>query len=176
MSGDIGTAGVTTDNCYHVVVSAGPVGDAEINGFTITGGNANSSANVTINAQTVSRSIGGGLVLQASIPLVSNCKIISNNAGNGGGIYLSTSNNAIIINNRFSGNTVTTSGGGIYLSNSTNVTLNNCLSSGNTSASYGGGFYSNTTGTIIRNSSFSGNRSGNDGGGLFFNAFTGYNL
>ncbi|HQY40730.1 MAG TPA: choice-of-anchor Q domain-containing protein [Ferruginibacter sp.] len=168
LSGDIGTAGVTTDNCYHVVVSAGPVGDAEINGFTITGGNANSSANVTINAQTVSRSIGGGLVLQASIPLVSNCKIISNNAGHGGGIYLSTSNNAIIINNRFSGNTVTTSGGGIYLSNSTNVTLNNCLSSGNTSASYGGGFYSNTTGTIIRNSSFSGNRSGNDGGGLFF--------
>ncbi|NMD30040.1 MAG: hypothetical protein GYA79_10030, partial [Bacteroidetes bacterium] len=40
LSGDIGDAGNNTDNCFHVVVGAGNVGLAELNGFTITKGNA----------------------------------------------------------------------------------------------------------------------------------------
>ena len=35
LDGDLGTLGITTDNAYHVVISSGAVGTAELNGFTI---------------------------------------------------------------------------------------------------------------------------------------------
>ena len=43
MKGDI------SDNCYHVVIAAGSMEHASLNGFTITGGNADGSAGIVIN-------------------------------------------------------------------------------------------------------------------------------
>jgi hypothetical protein len=47
LSGDIGATGIDTDNCFHVVISAGAVGNAELNGFTVTKGNANINSVLT---------------------------------------------------------------------------------------------------------------------------------
>lgn len=43
LSGDIGLKGLNADNCYHVIISANAVGDACLDNFTITGGNADGS-------------------------------------------------------------------------------------------------------------------------------------
>ena len=53
LSGDIGTANSTSDNCYHVLVSVNESTAHTLDGFTITKGNANGGTNATINGQTV---------------------------------------------------------------------------------------------------------------------------
>ena len=52
LSGDIGVGGDNSDNSYHVVCSLSPL--VVLDGFTITGGNANGTG---IDA------LGGGLVV-----------------------------------------------------------------------------------------------------------------
>ncbi len=76
LSGDIGTAGDTGDNSYHVVIGAT---GATLDGFTISGGNANGN-------QT--DSYGAGIYNVTSSPMLNNL-IISGNTANsaGGGIY-----------------------------------------------------------------------------------------
>ena len=80
LSGDIGTVGDTTDNSYHVVLNDGNGLDstAVLDGFTITGGNADG---------TGSHNKGGGLYNGSSSPLVVNCHVTGNRAVEGGGMY-----------------------------------------------------------------------------------------
>src|SRR5690554_6502007 len=50
LSGDIGTINDNTDNAYHVVISSEDVGNALLNGVTITQGNANGGNSfITVN-------------------------------------------------------------------------------------------------------------------------------
>ncbi len=56
LSGDIGTAGVNTDNTYHVVIAAFASNSPStvIDGFTISGGRADGSGgSITINGQSI---------------------------------------------------------------------------------------------------------------------------
>ncbi|HPD32209.1 MAG TPA: thrombospondin type 3 repeat-containing protein, partial [Phycisphaerae bacterium] len=64
LSGDIGTVGTQTDNCYHVVTGSGTNSTAILDGFTIRDGNANGSA--------TSQKRGGGLYLAAGSPAIVN--------------------------------------------------------------------------------------------------------
>jgi hypothetical protein len=41
LSGDIGTPGDNSDNCYHVVSASGDMQNGVLDGFTVSGGNAN---------------------------------------------------------------------------------------------------------------------------------------
>ena len=161
LSGDIGTTGDNSDNCYHVFYHPATLAltsAAVLNGVSITGGNANGSdphnsgggmynsscsptlTNVIITNNTVSSS-GGGMNNEYSSPALTNV-IISNNSassssGFGGGIrnYGSspTLTNVTISNNsaRY--------GGGIY-NNSSSPNLYNCIIWGN-SAPIGSEFY-----------------------------------
>lgn len=73
LSGDIGAAGDNIDNAYHVVVSAGAVGTAELNGFTITGGNSNGDVtSITVNLKAVTRESAGGIYCSNSSPILTN--------------------------------------------------------------------------------------------------------
>ena len=61
LSGDLGAVGTSTDNAYHVVISSGNVGTAELNGLTITKGYAQNAVEPTVNSNTVNSARGGGI-------------------------------------------------------------------------------------------------------------------
>ena len=48
------------DNSYHVITSVSDDNSAALNGFTITGGNANGSGTILVETWAVPRNIGGG--------------------------------------------------------------------------------------------------------------------
>ncbi|MDD3322033.1 MAG: choice-of-anchor Q domain-containing protein [Paludibacter sp.] len=143
LSGDIGTIDDTSDNCYHVVISAGAVGTACLDGFTVTKGNANGSSNITVNTYTISQGNGGGIHLATSAPTFANLVITSNNATLGGGTSIASSTTTFN-NSKINTNTSTTNGGGIYCYIST-LTLKLSELTNNTAATNGGGIY--TTGS-----------------------------
>jgi predicted outer membrane repeat protein len=113
---------------------------------------------------------GGGIhTLYAELTTMTNCIIIGNTAGSGGGIY----NNGdagkplTLTNCTISGNHATGNGSGIY-NVSGDVTMTNCTVSGNTAADDGGGIYNDANGTLMMtNCTVSGNTAGDDGGGIY---------
>ncbi len=68
LSGDIGTPDDASDNSYHVVT--GTTG-ATLDGFTVTGGNADTS--------------GGGLQNLSASPTIAHCTFMGNSATENGG-------------------------------------------------------------------------------------------
>ncbi len=193
LSGDMGTKDDNTDNCYHVVISAGDVGTASLNGFTISGGNSNGSSTITINGSSVNRISGGGMFIDFSSPYLNNIGFANNNAKFYGGAIYNNYSSPEIRNVTFSGNkgklgggiysnyssfkmedadfnenSAITYGGAIYIEFSspslTNVTFND------NSAKYGGGIYINTknnTKPTLRNVVFINNSATNVGGGMY---------
>jgi hypothetical protein len=159
LSGDIGTAGEATDNVYHVVHAQGANNTALLDGFTVTGGRADSTA---YNDR------GGGLFAYFGWPMVVNVDFVDNYAKYGGGVF-NSGTPIRIVNSGFFGNHATLFGGGFYGS-SDQETLANCVFSGNTSAWQGGGAYFDpgSFGATLRNLTFAGNSSaGSTGGGLY---------
>lgn len=175
LSGDLGTANDASDNAYHVVVavSTSVTPTALVDGFTITGGNANGTGTFSINGLTVNRNSGGGVYTRYGANTISN-NIITSNAASavGGGIYnqggpgglMATSNT--ITNNTISNNTATSNGGGIYSVLCTNAVSNNSIT-GNTAAN-GGGLFTNGGTHTVSNNSFSNNTVSSNGGGIQF--------
>jgi hypothetical protein len=189
LGGDIGIAGDAADNTYHVVIGAHL---AVLDGFTITGGNANGSgsfiqgggmynescsptvANCTFSSNTVMgsglSSLGGGMYNSSSSPTVTNCTFSGNTAGggwgSGGGMYNHDSS-PTVTNCTFSGNTA---GGGGGMSNyGGSPTVTNCTFSGNTAGGgwgSGGGMYNYDSSLTVTNCTFSGNTANDSGGGM----------
>lgn len=116
LSGDIGEPG----NSYHVVIGADR---AVLDGFIITGGNANG---------TGADSHGGGLYNSAiSTMTIANCVFSGNNShGSGGGIY-NYSSSPTITNCVFTGNISSDGLGGAVYDYSSSPRLINCTFSGN---------------------------------------------
>jgi hypothetical protein len=164
LSGDIGTVNNVSDNCYHVVISSGLVGTAELNGFTITKGNANTNRAITVNGYSPDARYGGGMYNDNSSPTISNITFSENNATNGGGIYNAVSS-PTISNSVFSENTATINGGGINNSSSS-PTISNTTFSGNTANSIGGGIYNYTSSPTMNNCTIVSNNANSNGGGI----------
>jgi hypothetical protein len=119
------------ENSYHVVVGAT---GATLDGFTITGGNANGSDPYNK---------GGGIYNASANPTLSNLIVTSNQANYGGGISNDNGSSAMLTNVTISGNSATGTGGGIYNNNSSSPILTNVLISGNLAWGPGGGIYAN---------------------------------
>jgi hypothetical protein len=146
LSGDINNA--NAEDAYHVIVGVGLTSATLLDGFTVSGGNANGgSSYVIVNSENVRRDCGGGITLQNSAsPTLNNLIIADNDAG---------------------------SGGGVNTDNSSPV-LTNVLLSGNTASGNGGGFYSDEGGSpVLTNFTIAGNTAGNDGGGIFIGGMGG---
>ena len=116
LSGDIGTIGSSTDNCYHVVKIYNVSNAMTLNGVQITGGNASASG-------STADGIGGGIIIQgtdgvSSSPLINNCRIYANSASNGGGVGAFSLNNGSSIPDFFNciidNNNATGVAGGVY--------------------------------------------------------------
>jgi hypothetical protein len=156
---DVGFAN-NTENAYHVV--AGATG-ATLDGFRITGGNANGSG-------CPGQACGAGVYNYASSPKLTNITISGNSAFGGAGIYNNASS-PILTNVTISGNSTTQSGGaGMLNTNSSSPKLTNTTFSGN-AATMGGGMLNDGSSPILTNVTFSGNSASQSGGGMI----NGYN-
>jgi parallel beta-helix repeat protein len=136
-------ADVTTINggsLGSVVLAAGLHSTAtQLDGFTVTGGNG---------------SVGGGMFISDSSPMVSNCVFDNNYADTGGGIDIADHSTATVANCIIINNTADSMGGGIDCRLSSNPTIVNNTIVGNTADfEGGGGIYSssNSSPTIVNN-------------------------
>ena len=157
LSGDIGTPGDNSDNSYHVLTGSGVDETAQLDGFTITAGNAN----------VYPAYYGGGLEISVGSPTLLNCTFIGNTAGRGGAVsnIPYTAGNPTFIKCKFIGNTA--GAGGAIESQGGSPTLTNCVFSGNVSES-GGGLYNmgNSNATLV-NCTLSGNSAIANGGAIY---------
>lgn len=158
LSGDIGTANDPSDNTYHVVISQGDIGLAELNGFTIkeayceVGGGA-----IRLNGETIFHVHGGGIYNNASSPKLTNLLICGNRVfSSGGGIYNIAGSSPTLTNVCINGNQAAY-GGGIYIENGTTpMILTNLTITGN----LGTGIYNASSSIKIRNSIIYNNNGG----------------
>jgi formylglycine-generating enzyme required for sulfatase activity len=157
------TSSILGANSYHVVSSLETMSSAVLDGFAITGGQANGTQPF--------QNFGAGIRIQFGSPVVENCRLVKNSSTSvGGGISVEDGASPSIISCSFLGNTG--QGGGAIWSRASNTSIYGCLFSGNESISNGGAIYNHSqaflTGTTtIGNCTFSGNNAGLNGGGLY---------
>ena len=169
LSGDIGTPGDNSDNSYHVVVGAD---DATIDGFTITGGNANGE---------LSFGKGGGMInydySQARrgpfgpavgySPTVVNCTFSGNSASEGGAMYNYDRCTPILTNCTFIENSADY-GGAIYDNVGTETKLTNCTFTKNYAKWRGGAMVMDYgSRPTVTGCSFIENSTDGNGGGIY---------
>lgn len=140
LSGDLGVAGNNSDNAYHVVTAAG---NSVLDGFRITGGNANGSGN---NAQ------GGGIFAQAATPLtITHCTVEDNDASSAAGAYFATSTvtieQTVFRNNRAPYTTYPSGMGGAMYVQLSALTIRDCVFASNVS-NWGSAVYATANSTL----------------------------
>jgi hypothetical protein len=157
--------GATTINgagAYHVVQCVSGEGAGTIlEGFTITGGNANGASSP--------ENCGGGMLnSNSSSPTVIDCSFSANTAAwSGGGMYNTDGSSPTVTNCTFSENmAVTYHGGGMYSRVESNPTVTDCIFTNNQAGSYGGGMHSSGCAPAVTNCTFTGNTAGQWGGGM----------
>ncbi|MFA7687685.1 MAG: choice-of-anchor Q domain-containing protein, partial [Moheibacter sp.] len=143
LSGDLDNSNTLNDNdAHHVVVASGDLGTAELNGFTITGGNANGAGGIIVNGNAIRRTYGGAMQISNASPFLANLKITGNSATHGGGISNYTAS-PVIVNTLFTQNTAAGGrGGALHNDDHSSPQLVNLTIADNTA---------NTDGTIMRN-------------------------
>jgi len=142
------------ENSWHVVNSSWNQATAILDGFCISGGNAN-----------VEGDAGGGMYISFSNATVANCTFCRNSAYYGGGMYNVHWNYSPTMRNcTFNGNWANNSGGGMYNGESV-PTLIECIFGDNSAGMQGGGMYNSGSRPTLRHCTFSGNKA-RDGGGM----------
>jgi predicted outer membrane repeat protein len=148
-----------TDNSYHVLSATAVDETAVLDGFTITGGNADGA---------YPESAGGGLFcFDSGSPLITNCLFTGNQAnGFGGAVFCLTNSSPTITNSVFQRNKANSSGGAISHNSFSSPLVINCAFRANTS-SYGGVLHTfNGCDPEFINCLFQGNR-GAEGGVVY---------
>jgi predicted outer membrane repeat protein len=148
LSGDIGLAGNSADDTWHVVTGSGTGATAVLDGFTITGGAA--------EGDFWDRS-GGGMINEAGSPTLSNLVFSGNFAlGNGGGLFNLQSSPALT-HVAFSDNASDSVGGGMANADGSNPTLTYVTFAGNVAYTTGGGLANHTSHPTLLHVTFSDN-------------------
>lgn len=137
---DAGSAG-------RVLFSEEPLGDARIEGLTLTGGQAEGT-----NPWT---GWGGGALFLGAAPVLERCVFAGNRATGGGGLAIGGHGTPIVDGCTFDGNSAE-DGGGVYLT-VTDATLSGCTFIGNLADSSGGGVVASLGTVTITGSTFHGN-------------------
>lgn len=182
LNGDLGgndeSRGDKSENSYHVVTGSGSDSTAILDGFTITGGNANASE---------PNDRGGGMFNEFGDPTLIDCVFAYNVASGydtnfdarGGGVYNSAGDPALtnctfLRNTAWGGWGTSGLGGGMYNRDGSRPTLSRCTFLNNTAdggfegglGAGGGMFNYNDSQPTLTNCIFSGNQAGSYGGGL----------
>ena len=157
LSGDIGTPGETGDNSYHVLANSGLSATAVLDGFVITGGNANGRAYPSAQ--------GGAILNEGSNLAITNCSLQANQ-GIIGGAIANNSSNPTISNCNLQGNQATQSGGAISNSGSSPI-LTNCMLQNNQASNGGAMTNGNTCNPILTNCTLQNNQAYRNGGAIY---------
>ena len=148
---------IYTENSYHVLNGASQGATAVIDGFTITGGNANSTAN---------NDRGGGILcLSGSSPTVRNCVFRANRCTFGGGAGYINSSSPTFVNVQFLDNVGGSFGGAFDMATSVSATFDRCYFKGNSAARAGAIEIFGSSTTKVYNCVFTGNTATGTGGG-----------
>lgn len=171
------------DNSYQVVIASGTQGTTVLDGFTITGGNAdglspydhgggiyNVDGSPTLIDCTIignsTTGYGGGMHnIKDSNPVLVNCNFSNNSADYGGGMFNDVSN-PVFLNCIFTGNSAYGGGGGGMCNCRSNPTLANCKFIENSSVA-GGGMFNEESEPMLSDCAFNRNSSTGSGGGIF---------
>jgi hypothetical protein len=145
-----------SDNSFHVLRAIGTDQTTILDGFTITAGNANDSAEGNYS--------GGGIYKCSGNIKIAHCAFVRNSAaGSGGGVY---NNGSIALNNcRFIANSAA-GGGGIDNHNMSwedTTSLTNCLFADNSASDCGGAIVTPCASIECINCTFAGNFAGGKG-------------
>jgi hypothetical protein len=120
-----------SDNAHHVVKADLTTGTALLDGFVITGGNADGSG---------ADAFGGGMSIISGSPTITGCEFRGNSATDTGGAIYNLSGSPTLTNCLFSGNRTTAgSGGAIRNSISSHPAMVNCTFTENSAPSGEGG-------------------------------------
>ncbi|GHV60990.1 hypothetical protein FACS1894195_0780 [Bacteroidia bacterium] len=169
LSGDLDNDGTISDkDAYHVLIGARMEETAVIDGFTVTGGNANdatnSSSSVRLTYTTKATFICTNDRIYVPVPMEDTIKffgcnrtkdsIINYPSGHTVKVEFPTANVTYTYNYTYT--VPRNNGGGIYLTNSS-PTLTNLLINGNTAKNTGGAIYSLNSNPKLINSSITNN-------------------
>jgi hypothetical protein len=171
------------ENSYHVVTADDTDDKTVLDGFTISGGNANGlrqrgfgggmtnkggrlrMANCTFVGN--SASLGGGIDNRDATDLVLlDCGFISNAAGSGAGMRNSRGSAAVLRRCSFRSNLADEEGGAIA-SYGSDVALSECLFCGNSANGYGGGMFMSQNASVLSGCTVSDNSAGVAAGGIY---------
>lgn len=156
------TAPTRQDNAYTVVTGSGTEPNAVLDGFIVTGGNANGPADFPYMYER-----GGGLFSYRGSPTIRNCTFKVNAAASYGGAVANSEGKSLIENCTFRANYST--GGGAGINNwSSNTTTRNCTFQWNNVyfQKWGGAIYSRDSNPKIEGCAFTENYGGMEGGAL----------
>ena len=161
LSGDL--KGNETDRAYHILIGVNIPENSHtiIDGFTISGGNANSPAtSIRVNNEEISNHTGGGIYNSNASPLFINTNVTGNQAAMGAGVFNNTFSAPMFTNVRISGNWGQSNGGGMLNENASPI-LTNVTISGNRALSGGGLCNTDNATPVINNSIVWGNTADN---------------
>jgi hypothetical protein len=156
------------ENSYHVVTANRVGNGAELDGFTVTAGNADDCTSGTFYCR------GAGIYMVASQPTIRSCTISGNTTADewsmyqprGGGIYLVTSSDASFIDCVIQGNRSPDHGAGAFI-NGSSPSFVNTVFADNTTQGLGGGVVLWMSDSVFEGCLLSGNVAGFMGGGIF---------
>jgi len=157
LSGDIDGDGTLANNSYHVVVG-NTFATAVLDGFTITGGNADGGQE------------GGGIYCSSGYPMLSNLVVTGNYSSDQGGGMYSILGGPTLRNVTFTANSSANRGGGFFAERGSPIfidcsfTHNSSLQGG--AISSGDGTYPNTSSIRLTHTVFKNNSATNFGGGV----------
>ena len=143
----------TEENVYHVVTGAS---NAILDGFTVSGGNANGDD---------PHNGGGGMFNVSTALSVINCTFTKNQAKFGGGM-LNIESSPLLVNCVFTDNSAEIEGGAIHNFASSSPSLTSCIIKTNV-AEFGGGMMNNSASPTVVNCFFEDNTAKGDGGGIY---------
>lgn len=170
LSGDIDQNNAFSNNVFHVLIAAGDVGTAVLDGFTITGGNADNSASGAfyVGSVNVPRYEGGGIYINGSSPELNQLVIAGNSANQAGGASFLNSS-AFIHNSMITNNTAVSYFGGGMSMDTSPMNLTNVLFSANKASGAsgrGGALYITNCAPVFTNVTISNNTAA-AGGGIY---------
>jgi parallel beta-helix repeat protein len=150
------------ENSYTIVTGSRTDANAVLDGFIVTGGNANilpPPPGIPLPPNFLYQ--GGGLFNNGGSPTLTYCTFSRNSAFLGGGIY-DYNSSPTLTNCTFSENLAYWSSGGMYNIGSSNPTLTNCTFNNN----YKSAMYNIESSPSVTNSIFSRNWTDDYGGGI----------
>lgn len=150
------------DNSFHVVQGGGTNATAVLDGFVVTGGNANSGAS--------NQDRGGGILcLSGASPTIRSCTFTANRCTFGGGAGYINASSPTFLDCVFDANVGGSFGGAFDMASGVAATFNRCVFRNNTAARAGAIEIFGSSPVKVWNSLFHNNTStGSGGGGAIF--------